>query len=346
MRPSSAVQANTAVARADRGYRPCVRILLSVLLVFLLVPTWSTAARLALLRPHAEMAATPVALNPGDPRIRRVGRLTWLGGISLTSRDPAFGGFSSMHVSGNRFTLLSDGGNIVRFTLTARGRIAAPVFGNLPDGPGIGWEKFDRDSESMTVDPITGQTWIGFENYNAIWRYDTGFSRAQRHVQPAAMANWLANGGPEAMVRLHDGHFAVLSETAPWRGDDGRVALWFDGDPTIAPGKGFRFGYLPPEGYSPSDMTELPDGRLLVLNRRFALPYDFTAKLTIIDRAAIRPGALVKAPVIASFAAPLIHDNFEAVAATREGASTIVWIASDDNQSVLQRSLLLKFRLD
>jgi len=42
----------------------------------------------------------------------------------------------------------------------------------------------------------------------------------------------------------------------------------------------------------------------------------------------------------------VVHDNFEAIAAVREGDSTILWIASDDNQLFLQRSLLLKFRLD
>jgi hypothetical protein len=49
--------------------------------------------------------------------------------------------------------------------------------------------------------------------------------------------------------------------------------------------------------------------------------------------------------LIATLKAPFIHDNFEAIAATRDGDVTIIWIASDDNRSVVQRSLLLKFRL-
>ena len=47
-----------------------------------------------------------------------------------------------------------------------------------------------------------------------------------------------------------------------------------------------------------------------------------------------------------TLASPLIHENFEGIAATREGAATIIWIVSDDNQLWLQRSLLLKFRLE
>jgi hypothetical protein len=83
-----------------------------------------------------------------------------------------------------------------------------------------------------------------------------------------------------------------------------------------------------------------------VLNRRFALPFSFSAKLTIVDPAAIRPGRLIKGTEIATLAAPLIHDNFEGVAVVREGNRTILWIVSDDNQSWMERTLLLKFRLE
>jgi hypothetical protein len=90
----------------------------------------------------------------------------------------------------------------------------------------------------------------------------------------------------------------------------------------------------------------LPDGRLLVLTRGFKLPFDFAAKLVVVDPAAIRPGAVVRGREIATLAKPLIHDNFEGLAVTREGNATILWIVSDDNQLFLQRSLLLKFRLE
>ena len=292
------------------------------------------------------MIVRPVSLDSNDAARRRVGRLTYLGGVALSSDDPAFGGFSSMHVDGDRFTLLSDGGTFIRFRMQPGWRISDLHFGNLPDGPGTGWDKADRDSESMTVDPVSGATWVGFEKYNAIWKYAPGFARAQARARPATMAQWPENGGPEAMVRLHDGRFLVLGESAHWPHHKHRAALLFEHDPTIDPSGGFRFSYAPPHHYDPSDAAELPDGDLLVLNRRFEPPYNFTAILTIVPRAAIAPGRTVAGTPIATFAAPLIHDNFEALAVTREGTATIVWIASDDNQSILERSLLLKFRLE
>lgn len=294
------------------------------------------------------MRATPVPLDPRDPGRRRVGALTFLGGIRLDSPELAFGGFSSMRIVGDDFTLLSDGGTFVRFRMGSDWTPRAVQFGDLPGGPGTGWLKSQRDSESMTHDPATGQVWVGFESYNGIWRYDADLKRAERSTRPPAMAEWSRNGGPESMVRLHDGSFVVISETTRPRGGrgKGREALRFPGDPTAPGSRPWPFVYMPPEGYDPSDAVQLPDGRLLVLNRRFAIPDLFTAKLTLVDTRSIRPGAVVAGIEIATLAPPLIHDNYEALAVTREGADTILWIASDDNQAAWQRSLLLKFRIE
>lgn len=321
----------------------------SVLLMLLFVPSWSTVARLPLLGGQATFSAQPVALYPESPEQGRIGALVFERGYRLTSDDPAFGSFSSLLVDGDRFTLLSDGGNIVRFRLDSRGRLADRRFAALPDGPGIGWEKSDRDSESMTRDPATGTLWVGFENANAIWAYDPGLKRPVRRVAPPVMQKWPVNGGPEAMARLRGGSFIVLSEAAVWPGSKGQavIGVRFDGDPTRASRRGFQFGYRPPLGFKPTDITELPDGRLLVLNRRFRALSGFRTVLTLVDPRDIAPGKIVAGRVLARFAPPALSDNFEGVAAVRESnGQTAIWIVSDDNQSHVQQSLLLKFRID
>lgn len=294
------------------------------------------------------MTVERVPLDAKDPGRTRVGALTYLGGVRLKSPDHAFGGFSSMQVKGDRFTLLSDGGTFIRFRMGSDWAPRELAFGDLPDGPGTGWLKAERDSESMATDPATGRIWVGFENYNAIWRYDDALSRAERSVRPAAMRDWSVNGGPESMARLADGRFVVLSETSRPKGSKlGRDALLFPGDPTTPGIQPIRFTYMPPgEEYDPSDAVQLPDGRLIVLNRRFWVPDMFTARLTLIDPRAIRAGAVVRGIPIAEFAAPLIHDNYEALAVTREGDDTILWMATDDNQQFWEWSLLLKFRVE
>jgi hypothetical protein len=312
--------------------------------VVALVPGWSGYERLALLGPDARITAARVPLDPADPSRRRLGSLTYMGGVKLRSPDPAFGGFSALHVDGDRVTLLSDGGNIVRFQLKRDGQVAEPAFAELPGGPGTGWRKLDRDSEGMAVDPKTRTAWIVFERANAIWRYGPGLLRPEASVRPAAMRRWRSNLGAETLVRRRDGSFLVFQESAG--GSVLRDVLGWRGDPTGGREPDARFRYRPPAGFDPVDATELPDGRLLVLSRSYRLPLRFAAVLEVIDRSALRHGAVVRGRPIARLGAPLTHDNMEGVTATVERGRTIIWLVSDDNRNLLERTLLLKFRLD
>ena len=313
--------------------------------VLAVVPGWTGWERLKLLGNQAVIHAARVLLDPTDPTRRRVGRLTFMGGVHLTSPDPAFGGFSALAVQGDRVTLLSDGGNVVRFRLASDGRVSDARFGNLPAGPGTGWRKTDRDSESLAIDSQTGTAWIGFERDNSIWRFSQGFERAEAQVRPAAMRRWWRNGGAETLVRRRDGSFVAIEEEDS-RGDGTRALLVWPRDPTAQPDAAMQLRYRPPAGYDPADATELPDGRLLVLNRWWGPPLHFAAVLTVIERSALRPCAVVSGTSIARLTEPLTLDNYEGVAATVEAGRTIVWLVSDDNRTPFERTLVMKFRLD
>lgn len=330
-----------------------MRILVSVLLLLVFVQDYSGPARVPLPTRHS-LRVVPVDLYPGDPSRRTLGNLTYLGGVELHERGPAIGGYSGLVVAGDRFTLLSDIGTLLRFRLTLPDRLSDVSIAALPDGPGTGWQKRDRDAEAIAIDPATGTTWIAFENDNEIWRYAAGARRATGSVAPRLMREWSANNGAETLVRMRDGSFVVLAET--WRppGEPGRwhkpdaprLGLRYATDPVEDMQRRYSFVYVPPVGYDPVDATELPDGRMVVLNRAFGVAQGFTAKLTIFDAAELRPGARIRPREIATLAAPTLHDNFEGVAATQERGATILWLVSDDNQLPVQRTLLLKFRLN
>ncbi len=323
-----------------------MRILLSLILLLMFVPSWSGEPQLPLFGPQPQVRVERIALDPEDPARTRLGALEFVGGLRFISRDPGFGGYSAMAVQGERFTLVSDGGLVFGFDMGADLKPRGYRFGELPGGPGTGWAKLERDSESLTIDPATGQAWVGFERFNQIWRYAPGLSRAEAWTARMEMSDWSKGSGPEAMVRLRSGRFIVLAEATLKPADYYQPrALVFDRDPTQPGARSFGFEYVPAEGFRPVDMAELPDGRLLVLERRFAPRSGFTAKLALVDTRAIRPGARVSGRTIAHFAPPVVHDNFEGIAITREGADTIVWIVSDDNQAWFQQNLLLKFRL-
>jgi hypothetical protein len=322
-----------------------MRAWLSIPLFLLTVGDYAGEPRLALPGQNS-LSVRAVDLFPADPARRWIGALEYLGGIELIEKGGGVGGYSAIDVHGDRFTLLSDGGIILTFRW---GGIGRPVhdarWRALPAGPGRGWAKADRDSESMVIDRSAGAAWVGFEDSNQVWRYDVGLRRATGHAAPRAMAAWPENGGAETLARMPGGGMLAISEKMRPIGRPGRRGVYFSGDPVSGPERTFAFTYLPPAGMDPVDGVALPDGRLLVLNRSFALPYQFASVLTLIDAGAIRPGAVVRGRMVATLDSPALHDNFEGVAVTREGERTIVWLVSDDNQSVLQRTLLLKFAL-
>ena len=219
----------------------------------------------------------------------------------------------------------------------------SPVI-ELAQGPGTAHRKSERDAESATRDPATGRIWIGFENVNELWRYSPDLSRAEAHVAPPEMARWPANTGAEAMVRLRDGRFVVFSEEDE-RPDGSNAGLLYPSDPTVGNVAPLRFGYRAPRGYAVTDAAELPDGRLLVLHRRFTVLDGVSAKLAIVDLRGVAEGKTIGGTTIATLAPPLTVDNMEGLAIEQDGEQTIVWIASDDNFSAVQRNLLLKFAL-
>lgn len=293
----------------------------------------------------------PLVLDSRDPARTKLGALTYLGGWSLDSPNRGFGGISAMHVDERAVVALSDAGALIRFSLP-KGTSVRGSIDPLPVGLGAPVAKRDRDTESMAL--FGGHAWIGFEWRGAIRRYVMGSGdgsgdgagwRSDADHAPAAMRAWPNNSGAEGIVRLKDGRFLVFSEGA-MRKDGTSEVLEFSGDPAVAGTTAHSLGYRAPPGYRLTDAAVLPDGRLLLLNRRFSILEGVAAKLVVARPP--RPGAaaIIAGDEIADFASPVTVDNMEALSVTREAGRTIVWIASDDNFSPLQRTLLLKFVLD
>ena len=287
--------------------------------------------------------ATPIPIDPADPAHLNFGRLRYLGGWQLTSRQRNFGGYSSLSVKGDHFFTLADTGDYLRFRMARPGVISEASFGTLPAFPADSGNRSDRDSESMTIGP-EGDIWVGFEYHNAILRYAPDLTRLVSMARPPAMKDWARNSGAEAMARLEGGRFVVFCEgkaIAPHV----HAALMFPGDPTNPRNVPFQFGYKPPLGYVPTDATQLPDGRIIVLNRHFGLLDGFWAAVAIVDTLKIAPGVTVPGELVAAFKPPLNIDNMEGISVVREGGKLVIWMISDDNQVALQRTLLLKFEL-
>jgi hypothetical protein len=99
--------------------------------------------------------------------------------------------------------------------------------------------------------------------------------------------------------------------------------------------------------YETTDLAFLPSGEMLLLERRFALLRGMAARIRRFRPTRLRLGRRWTGPVI--FEADGAHqiDNLEGIALHRHpDGATIVTLISDNNFSVLQRTLLLEFALD
>ncbi|AHE56769.1 esterase-like activity of phytase family protein [Sphingomonas sanxanigenens] len=287
--------------------------------------------------------ATPVALDSADPARRDVGRLRYLGGWSLTSDERWLGGLSGAAMAKGEIVAVSDAGALLRIGIEGgkpdgRGHILP-----LPPGCGDGALKRDRDAEALTGEPGTNRIWISLERRNAICRLN-GLRHAEAEVFPPQIADWPESAGGEALLRTADGRFLLWSESPLGRDRSYRL-LRFDRDPAASGVNVEEMGWRAPPGYRPVEAAALPDGRMIVLHRRFTFLGGFSAVLTIVDPARLVAGRIVEPEEVARFEGSLIRDNYEALAVSREGGRTIVWIMSDDNFHFLERTLLLKFAL-
>jgi hypothetical protein len=306
-----------------------------------------------------EVKARPIpSFDMRDRSHLRFGSLQFRSGLVLTSSFPGFGGLSGLRLDekGERFISFSDKGSWFTGRIVYQGAEmtgladveAAPMLG--PDGRPItarGW----FDSESIAIDGSqidNSHVYIGLERVNQVLRFDfsKGFTRSRGELvpMPAAVKKLPYNKGLEALIFVPKGQplagtLIALSE----RGldGDGDLIAFLVGGPT--PG---QFSVRRTEKFDISDATLLASGDLLVLERKFSLVEGLHVRIRRIPLKSLAPGALVDGPVI--FEADLGNevDNMEGIDAfvTGEG-DTVLTMVSDDNFSLIQRTLLLQFTL-
>ena len=107
-----------------------------------------------------------------------------------------------------------------------------------------------------------------------------------------------------------------------------------------------QFSVRRTDNFDISDAVLLASGDLLVLERKFSWLSGVGIRIRRIALSSIAPGALVDGPSI--FDADLGHeiDNMEGIDAhVSEDGDTVLTMVSDDNFSLLQRTLILQFSL-
>jgi hypothetical protein len=301
-----------------------------------------------------EVHARPIpSFDTRDPARSVFGALRYRSGLILTSPFRAFGGLSGWRLDGKgeRFISISDKGSWFTGRIVYDGAAmtgladveAAPML--YADGRPItarGW----YDAESIARDGSL--VYVGLERVNQILRFDFVKGGTRSYGQPIAVPPAVRklpnNKGVEALVMVPQGMplggaLIALSE----RGLDakGNIAGFLLGGPE--PGE---FAVRRTDNFDISDAVLLRSGDLLILERKFSWLTGVGIRVRRIPLTSLRRGATIDGPSI--FEADMGNevDNMEGIDAhaTPEG-DTVLTMVSDDNFSMLQRTLLLQFTL-
>lgn len=295
-----------------------------------------------------------VLLNVDDPSVTRIGRLRYRGGVSLSSDDPRFGGLSGLLVDrgGQRLKAVSDKGTwlIARIKHDSKRRLIgldnAEIAGMRDRAGEIVKGKKFGDAEAMAR--VNGHVIVAYEHTHRLWHYaDRGnFLNARPKIErrpPRGRKHSRVlrrNHGIEALTELSGNRLFALPE--------GRKDAVVRQPGWIIDGKRWHpVSYARKGLYRPVGAATLPNGDVLVLERRLTLIGGLSSRLVRVSARSIRAGAVIKGKEIAVLQSPMIADNFEGISARRgPDGKTLVYLVSDDNFNILQRTLLLMFELD
>jgi hypothetical protein len=333
-----------------------IRLLLYTMLAVILP---SIVAQRFSLSPPVQAASlnlttSALPLNKADASQNHVGELVYRGGLVMASDNPDFGGISGLRIraADNVALAISDAGAWISFRLIERNEklIGAAGIGiaAILDQNGKSGTKANRDAEALEISTTTSGTTtsVAFEGDHRIWVYteidpakpETFTASASQEWQKPWMIVWPRNGGAEAMCQLGSNKMQLLitEDASSQSGNKDAFITTKESD--------IRFEFQPEPSFKPTDCVSLPQQmQALVLQRHFSPFAGVAARLMLADFENIQSGARIKGREIARLAPPLSVDNMEAIAYVERQGRRFIYIASDDNFSHLQRTLLMKF---
>jgi hypothetical protein len=272
------------------------------------------------------------------------GALRLEGAWQILGHARMLGTLSALAQTRSGLVAVGDRGGIVRFPRPDR---PGPWHAQAARLVNLEWTKYHypTDAEAVMVDPACGDLVVAYEDAPTLERFSPDLARHSRIPLPV-LAEWPDNEGPEAMTRLTDGRTVVVGETyARWLDRTRHPGLVFPSVPHPFESPA-HFELVMPAGYQPSELAQMPDGRLLALGRHFGVT-GFRSVIVMFSPDDIRPGATITPREIARIDDSRIRDNYEGMTVTREAdGSQMIWLISDSNEMAwAQRTLLLKLRI-
>lgn len=306
------------------------------------------------------VTAARIPLYPMQPDNRRAGGLLYRGGLVLSSKDTAFGGWSDLVVSadGERLLAISDAGHWLRAQLAydANGDLAGigeAMIAPMLDEDGRALHGADSDAEGLTAvapNMPDGEVLVSFERHDRIWRYDLARGLDGALPRPVPTGAWVSglrpNLGLEAITLWRPDTLLALSEfTRDANGDMVAALEDFPGD--ALPLHTRKLGVVRHPPFEITSVAAAPGGGIFLLERRFSLAGGLGMEIRRVAAADIHEGGRIQGEVIANLNYQDANiDNMEGLNSRVDAnGKTLLYVLSDDNYLPFQRTLLLMFEV-
>jgi hypothetical protein len=325
-------------------------------------------ATVAILAATAMSAATPnesIGFDPVDVRIQpiprfklsssetRFGALEYRGGFAMYSTNADFGSWSGLDFTadGQIISIADTGFWLMGRLVEENGRLTGitdtKIGVMLTDNGAPAPNKISTDAEAVRIVNRGGNevALVSFEQKPAIRVYagpDFASAKPKRMALPKFVNGLRRNQGLEAL--------AVAPAKSPLAGATLVIAERSLDDKgnhrgfIIDGAQQGQFTIRRSNDFDVSDAAFLPNGDLLILERRFSFSGGFAMRIREIKGAAIKPGALLDGEVLMTADNSYQIDNMEGLAVRQMPSGEILLdLISDDNHGFLQRTVLLQF---
>ena len=289
-----------------------------------------------------------------EPNRTRFGKLEFLGGLEIFSSDNNFGGYSGFRFNNNRtdFIAVSDIGFWLTGTLIRKNGlpigIKNAVLAPIRDTDGkVVLGKDSSDAEALEI--VGNKAYVAFERNHRVGIFDldqTNFTLKKSHILNIDFdsLNLRGNKGLETIAHAPfgsplDGKLLMITERSLNKERDIRAFIF--GDKKLQ-----EFSIARTNQFDITDGKFLPNGDLILLERRFTVATGAALRLRRFKATAIKPGARLTGETLMFADTAHQIDNMEGLDITQnEKGDTVLTLISDDNHSNLQRTLLLEFKL-
>ena len=313
-------------------------------LVFLSFFTNSLATELGT---AVELKSIKINLFPTDLENISLNKLKFVSGIEIKSNHPDFGGLSGLIINEDK-SLIAVGDQGIWLTgkikIDENGKLVEIINGRLghlkgnENNPLYKLGKSYTDAESIEF--YNNKFVVSFERKHRILIFNNIFLHSEIFYDRIKYLDLPDNGGIEAMAPLKNNSIFLLSENLIH--PDDKIAGYLLSDNKL------KKVYVKKNGsFKPTDMSNLPDGNILLLERSFSPVRGVSARISVIKYEDLKPNSVILPLTLDTLKPPMVVDNFEGISFLKlNDGGYYIFILSDDNFNFLQKTLLYQFYWD